>query len=107
VAPWLNWTEQPPPKGQVIGSNPIGVTNKSHNLKHQGSIQSQTDYGSTISTASITAMSVSPFPSAPTINGNIWMPLGNETSDFGGAFQDSVSKLSQLPQVGTHSAWMW
>jgi hypothetical protein len=26
AAPWLNWTEQPPPKGQVIGSNPIGVT---------------------------------------------------------------------------------
>ena len=26
VAPWLNWIEQPPPKGQVIGSNPIGVT---------------------------------------------------------------------------------
>jgi hypothetical protein len=25
VAPWLNWIEQPPPKGQVIGSNPIGV----------------------------------------------------------------------------------
>jgi hypothetical protein len=25
-APWLNWIEQPPPKGQVIGSNPIGVT---------------------------------------------------------------------------------
>jgi hypothetical protein len=27
VAPWLNWTEQPPPKGQVAGSNPAGVTN--------------------------------------------------------------------------------
>ena len=26
MAPWLNWIEQPPPKGQVIGSNPIGVT---------------------------------------------------------------------------------
>ena len=26
-APWLNWIEQPPPKGQVIGSNPIGVAN--------------------------------------------------------------------------------
>ena len=26
LAPWLNWIEQPPPKGQVIGSNPIGVT---------------------------------------------------------------------------------
>jgi hypothetical protein len=26
VVPWLNWIEQPPPKGQVIGSNPIGVT---------------------------------------------------------------------------------
>ncbi len=28
VAPWLNWIEQPPPKGQVIGSNPIGVTTR-------------------------------------------------------------------------------
>ncbi len=26
VAPWLNWIEQPPPKGQVSGSNPLGVT---------------------------------------------------------------------------------
>ena len=26
VAPWLNWIEQPPPKGQVAGSNPAGVT---------------------------------------------------------------------------------
>ena len=26
VAPWLNWIEQPPPKGQVTGSNPVGVT---------------------------------------------------------------------------------
>ena len=25
-APWLNWIEQPPPKGQVAGSNPAGVT---------------------------------------------------------------------------------
>ena len=25
-APWLNWIEQPPPKGQVGGSNPPGVT---------------------------------------------------------------------------------
>ena len=25
LAPWLNWIERPPPKGQVIGSNPIGV----------------------------------------------------------------------------------
>ena len=24
-APWLNWIEQPPPKGQVAGSNPAGV----------------------------------------------------------------------------------
>ncbi len=23
---WLNWIEQPPPKGQVGGSNPLGVT---------------------------------------------------------------------------------
>ena len=27
-APWLNWIEQPPPKGQVAGSNPAGVANK-------------------------------------------------------------------------------
>ena len=26
VVPWLNWIEQPPPKGQVAGSNPAGVT---------------------------------------------------------------------------------
>ena len=25
LAPWLNWIEQPPPKGQVAGSNPAGV----------------------------------------------------------------------------------
>ena len=25
TAPWLNWIEQPPPKGQVAGSNPAGV----------------------------------------------------------------------------------
>tara|TARA_X000001036_G_scaffold101622_1_gene94942 strand:- start:1014 stop:1229 length:216 start_codon:yes stop_codon:yes gene_type:complete len=25
LAPWLNWIEQPPPKGQVRGSNPLGV----------------------------------------------------------------------------------
>ena len=24
-APWLNWIERPPPKGQVAGSNPAGV----------------------------------------------------------------------------------
>lgn len=29
LAPWLNWIEQPPPKGQVGGSNPLGVTIKS------------------------------------------------------------------------------
>jgi hypothetical protein len=23
---WLNWIEQPPPKGQVAGSSPAGVT---------------------------------------------------------------------------------
>gem|GEM_PF-2781087 len=28
MAPWLNWIEQPPPKGQVTGSNPVGVTKK-------------------------------------------------------------------------------
>ena len=27
AAPWLNWIEQPPPKGQVTGSSPVGVTN--------------------------------------------------------------------------------
>ena len=27
-APWLNWIELPPPKGQVAGSNPAGVANK-------------------------------------------------------------------------------
>ena len=26
VVPWLNWIEQPPPKGQVAGSNPAWVT---------------------------------------------------------------------------------
>ena len=26
VVPWLNWIEQPPPKGQVTGSNPVGIT---------------------------------------------------------------------------------
>ena len=26
LAPWLNWIEQPPPKGQVTGSSPVGVT---------------------------------------------------------------------------------
>lgn len=26
VTSWLNWIEQPPPKGQVAGSNPAGVT---------------------------------------------------------------------------------
>ena len=26
VVPWLNWIEQPPPKGQVAGSNPAGIT---------------------------------------------------------------------------------
>ena len=26
AAPWLNWIEQPPPKGQVTGSSPVGVT---------------------------------------------------------------------------------
>ena len=25
LAPWLNWIEQPPPKGQVAGSNPAGA----------------------------------------------------------------------------------
>ncbi len=32
AAPWLNWIEQPPPKGQVAGSNPAGVTKNT--LKH-------------------------------------------------------------------------
>lgn len=26
AVPWLNWIEQPPPKGQVTGSNPVGIT---------------------------------------------------------------------------------
>ena len=26
MVPWLNWIEQPPPKGQVGGSNPLGIT---------------------------------------------------------------------------------
>ena len=26
MALWLNWIEQPPPKGQVSGSNPLGIT---------------------------------------------------------------------------------
>ena len=26
VVPWLNWIEQPPPKGQVTGSSPVGIT---------------------------------------------------------------------------------
>ena len=26
MAQWLNWIEQPPPKGQVAGSNPAWVT---------------------------------------------------------------------------------
>tara|TARA_B110001452_G_scaffold175761_1_gene147366 strand:+ start:172 stop:387 length:216 start_codon:yes stop_codon:yes gene_type:complete len=26
VTQWLNWIEQPPPKGQVAGSNPAWVT---------------------------------------------------------------------------------
>ena len=25
MVPWLNWIEQPPPKGQVTGSNPVGT----------------------------------------------------------------------------------
>jgi hypothetical protein len=28
VTQWLNWIEQPPPKGQVAGSNPAWVTIK-------------------------------------------------------------------------------
>ena len=33
MAPWLNWIEQPPPKGQVAGSNPAGVATK-HKRRH-------------------------------------------------------------------------
>ena len=29
AVPWLNWIEQPPPKGQVSGSNPLGITTNS------------------------------------------------------------------------------
>jgi hypothetical protein len=32
TAPWLNWIEQPPPKGQVAGSNPAGVTKKTNKI---------------------------------------------------------------------------
>ena len=32
LAPWLNWIEQPPPKGQVGGSSPPGVTNINNTL---------------------------------------------------------------------------
>ena len=30
---WLNWIEQPPPKGQVAGSNPAWVTILTHTLQ--------------------------------------------------------------------------
>ena len=33
MAPWLNWIEQPPPKGQVGGSNPPWVTILTHKLQ--------------------------------------------------------------------------
>ena len=33
MAPWLNWIEQPAPKGQVAGSNPAGVATK-HKRRH-------------------------------------------------------------------------
>ena len=33
VVPWLNWIEQPPPKGQVAGSNPAGVAKTTHNSR--------------------------------------------------------------------------
>tara|TARA_B110001469_G_scaffold39539_1_gene39217 strand:- start:109 stop:342 length:234 start_codon:yes stop_codon:yes gene_type:complete len=33
VAQWLNWIEQPPPKGQVGGSNPPWVTKLKHHKK--------------------------------------------------------------------------
>jgi hypothetical protein len=29
---WLNWIEQPPPKGQVTGSNPVGVTKNTYKI---------------------------------------------------------------------------
>ena len=32
-APWLNWIEQPPPKGQVAGSNPAGVATLSQSFR--------------------------------------------------------------------------
>ena len=35
VTPWLNWIEQPPPKGQVAGSNPAGVASNSPTINHE------------------------------------------------------------------------
>ena len=40
--PWLNWIEQPPPKGQVAGSNPAGVATfiqKKINFLRNGTIE--------------------------------------------------------------------
>ena len=35
MVPWLNWIEQPPPKGQVAGSNPAGITSHAHDVTPQ------------------------------------------------------------------------
>tara|TARA_X000000368_G_scaffold328520_1_gene265546 strand:+ start:175 stop:312 length:138 start_codon:yes stop_codon:yes gene_type:complete len=42
MAPWLNWIEQPPPKGQVAGSNPAGVATllSKKNVLRNGTIES-------------------------------------------------------------------
>ena len=34
MAQWLNWIEQPPPKGQVAGSNPAGVAKTIENFNN-------------------------------------------------------------------------
>ena len=46
--PWLNWIEQPPPKGQVGGSNPLGVTiysRKISKMRHSTSVRMQLPSG--------------------------------------------------------------
>ncbi len=48
LAPWLNWIEQPPPKGQVGGSNPLGVTIyfcKISKMRHSTSVRMQLPSG--------------------------------------------------------------
>ena len=38
TVPWLNWIEQPPPKGQVAGSNPAGIATPLRNRQKQGKL---------------------------------------------------------------------